>query len=187
MPSPSSISIDSRGYTQLKSTGLSELVLLCIFPIKITNTNYLPGVAYQLVPEDPLVDTTQCKLDAALMKTLGANAIRVYHVDPTADHTGCMAAFDDAGVYLFVDLDTFSTQIEQVSYGEVQSQDAFTDLQISPRRTGMRRSSRHLKKSWTSSRNLIIRQASWWAMKSSPQVYFVPIDTPQQPANLISR
>lgn len=49
------------------------------------------------------------------MSELGANAIRVYHVDPLADHSGCMKAFADAGIYLFVDLDTFHTQIEQVS------------------------------------------------------------------------
>jgi len=49
-----------------------------------------------------------------MMKTLGANAIRVYHVDPTQDHSGCMAAFADAGVYLFLDLDTFTTQIGPV-------------------------------------------------------------------------
>lgn len=73
-----------------------------------------PGVAYQLVPEDPLIDTEQCKLDASLMKELGANTIRVYHVDADGDHKGCMSAFADAGIYLFVDLDTFDTQIEQV-------------------------------------------------------------------------
>jgi len=73
-----------------------------------------PGVAYQLVPEDPLIDTEQCKLDASLMKELGANTIRVYHVDADGDHQGCMSAFADAGIYLFVDLDTFDTQIEQV-------------------------------------------------------------------------
>lgn len=49
------------------------------------------------------------------MSELGVNGIRVYHVDPSADHTGCMKAFADAGIYLFVDLDTFDTQIEQVS------------------------------------------------------------------------
>lgn len=48
------------------------------------------------------------------MKDLGANAIRVYHVDSTANHKGCMDAFADAGIYLFVDLDTFDTQIDQV-------------------------------------------------------------------------
>ncbi|KAI9934297.1 hypothetical protein ASPWEDRAFT_108792 [Aspergillus wentii DTO 134E9] len=74
---------------------------------------FLKGIAYQLVPEDPLIDTAQCKRDIVRMSELGANAIRVYHVDPSADHKGCMKAFADAGIYLFVDLDTFNTQIEQ--------------------------------------------------------------------------
>lgn len=71
------------------------------------------GVAYQLVPDDPLLNGTQCALDASLMKTLGANTIRVYHVDGTADHSDCMNTFADAGIYVFVDMDTFDTQIEQ--------------------------------------------------------------------------
>ncbi|PYH40147.1 putative 1,3-beta-glucanosyltransferase [Aspergillus saccharolyticus JOP 1030-1] len=75
---------------------------------------YIKGIAYQLVPEDPLKDTAQCTRDAARMAELGTNAIRVYHVDPEADHDGCMKAFEDAGIYLFVDLDTFDTAISQV-------------------------------------------------------------------------
>jgi hypothetical protein len=46
------------------------------------------------------------------MKELGANSIRVYHVEDSGDHDGCMKAFDDAGIYLFLDLDTFDTQIQ---------------------------------------------------------------------------
>lgn len=72
------------------------------------------GIAYQLTEADPLIDTNQCTQDAALMKTLGTNAIRVYHVDPTGDHSGCMAAFAAAGIYLIVDLDTFTSQIDPV-------------------------------------------------------------------------
>lgn len=72
------------------------------------------GIAYQLTPHDPLIDTEQCTRDVTLMSELGVNAIRVYHVDPSADHRGCMDALADAGIYLFVDLDTFETQIEQV-------------------------------------------------------------------------
>lgn len=49
------------------------------------------------------------------MQKLGANAIRVYHVDPTGNHDACMKTFSDAGIYLFVDLDTFDTQINQDS------------------------------------------------------------------------
>ncbi|KAK5200462.1 hypothetical protein LTR16_006090, partial [Cryomyces antarcticus] len=45
------------------------------------------------------------------MSSIGANAIRVYHVDPTGDHRGCMSTFADAGIHLFVDLDTVGTYI----------------------------------------------------------------------------
>ncbi|KAJ9610341.1 hypothetical protein H2200_005118 [Cladophialophora chaetospira] len=72
---------------------------------------FIKGVAYQLVEDDPLVNTTQCKLDATLMQQLGANSIRVYHVDATQDHSGCMAAFAAVGIYLWVDLDSFKTYI----------------------------------------------------------------------------
>lgn len=59
------------------------------------------------------------------MRKLGANAIRVYHVDQ-GDHSGCMTAFANAGIYLFVDLDTFSSQIEQLSPSWTTAQeDAF--------------------------------------------------------------
>lgn len=54
-------------------------------------------------------------MDADLMKTLGANAIRVYHVDPSKDHDACMTAFSNNGIYLFLDLDTFDTAILGVS------------------------------------------------------------------------
>jgi hypothetical protein len=74
------------------------------------------GIAYQLIPLDPLIDEAQCKRDAKLMKELKANAIRVYHVDPAADHKGCMAAFAEVGIYLFVDLDSFDTQLSQVGH-----------------------------------------------------------------------
>lgn len=48
------------------------------------------------------------------MKELGANAIRVYHVDADADHSGCMNAFAEVGIYVFVDMDSFKTYIRYV-------------------------------------------------------------------------
>ncbi|KAK0634601.1 Glucanosyltransferase-domain-containing protein [Bombardia bombarda] len=72
---------------------------------------FVKGVAYQLTPADPLVDATQCALDVDLMKTLGTNAIRVYHVDPKANHDKCMSTLADAGIYTLIDLDTFDTYI----------------------------------------------------------------------------
>lgn len=72
-----------------------------------------PGVAYQGTPSDPLVDTNQCQLDATSMQSIGTNSIRVYHVDPYVNHDGCMNAFSNAGIYVWVDLDTFNTTIVQ--------------------------------------------------------------------------
>ncbi len=45
------------------------------------------------------------------MQSLGANVIRVYHVDAKADHSGCMSEFAAAGIYTLIDLDTFDTYI----------------------------------------------------------------------------
>ena len=69
------------------------------------------GIAYQLTDHDPLADAAQCKRDAALMKTIGANSIRVYHVVAALNHDGCMSAFSDAGIYTWIDLDTMGTYI----------------------------------------------------------------------------
>jgi hypothetical protein len=47
------------------------------------------------------------------MKTLGVNSIRVYHVDPQANHDNCMKILADAGIYVWLDLDTVTTYITQ--------------------------------------------------------------------------
>ena len=73
--------------------------------------NFHVGIAYQLEFGDPLVDTAQCKRDSSLMQTLGANSIRVYHVVADSDHDGCMSAFADAGIYAWIDLDTYDTYL----------------------------------------------------------------------------
>ncbi|KAL8946354.1 MAG: hypothetical protein Q9222_007238 [Ikaeria aurantiellina] len=88
---------------------------------------YIKGIAYQLISTDPLLDVDQCTRDAKQMQDIGANVIRVYHVDPTSDHKGCMDAFADAGIYLFVDLDDFPTQIQPDTPSWNQTQlDAFS-------------------------------------------------------------
>ena len=56
------------------------------------------------------------------MAELGANTIRVYHVDPTQNHDKCMKAFSDQGIYLFLDLATFTTAFEQFVPGWNQTQ-----------------------------------------------------------------
>jgi len=60
------------------------------------------------------------------MQTIGTNSIRVYHVDANGDHRGCMEAFADAGIYVWLDLDTFDTYVEQVTPRWTKAQsDAF--------------------------------------------------------------
>ncbi|QDS69948.1 hypothetical protein FKW77_002337 [Venturia effusa] len=71
------------------------------------------GVAYQATPDDPLVNLNQCTLDVNLMKTMGVNSIRVYHVDPQQNHDACMKVLADAGIYVWLDMDTFTTYITQ--------------------------------------------------------------------------
>lgn len=44
------------------------------------NQWFIKGVAYQLNPVDLGTDPAQCQRDAQLMQELGANMIRVYHV-----------------------------------------------------------------------------------------------------------
>ncbi|TVY19355.1 1,3-beta-glucanosyltransferase gas2 [Lachnellula arida] len=90
---------------------------------------FIKGVAYQGTPSDPLVDTTQCQLDATSMQTIGTNSIRVYHVNPLVNHDGCMKAFSEAGIYVWLDLDTFNTTIVETSLAWTQEQFfAFTDV-----------------------------------------------------------
>jgi len=89
----------------------------------------IKGVAYQGTPADPLVDTNQCILDANSMAAIGANSIRVYHVDPYANHDGCMNAFAQKGIYAWVDLDTFNTTVVHSDPTWTEAQFiAFTDV-----------------------------------------------------------
>lgn len=67
---------------------------------------YIKGVAYQSKLDDynGLTDRTQCAIDAKLIGDLGANVVRVYAVDPTLNHDDCMAAFEEQGIYVLVDM-----------------------------------------------------------------------------------
>ncbi|KAF2849402.1 carbohydrate-binding module family 43 protein [Plenodomus tracheiphilus IPT5] len=79
---------------------------------------FMKGVAYQqeinsnstqtdtdsLKITDPLADSTSCKRDIEFLKKLQTNTIRVYAIDPTKDHSACMKALADAGIYVVADL-----------------------------------------------------------------------------------
>lgn len=74
---------------------------------------YIKGVAYQKNAEDskgdnkfvdPLADEDTCKRDVPYLAELHTNVIRVYALDPSADHDPCMKLLQDAGIYVIADL-----------------------------------------------------------------------------------
>lgn len=65
--------------------------------------------------KDPLADPEACKRDIPLLQELRTNTIRVYAIDPTADHTECMQLLTDAGIYVIADLSQPSQSINRDS------------------------------------------------------------------------
>ncbi|OAA42194.1 beta-1,3-glucanosyltransferase [Metarhizium rileyi] len=62
---------------------------------------------------DPLADTTRCKADVPNLVALKTNAIRVYAIDPTKDHSTCMKLLSDNGIYVVADLGEPSLSINR--------------------------------------------------------------------------
>ncbi|KAJ5448744.1 1-3-beta-glucanosyltransferase gel3 [Penicillium cf. griseofulvum] len=107
------------GATLLASTTMAELDPIVIkgskFFFKSNDTQFfMRGVAYQqelpssgtagVFYKDILADTDACKRDVPLLQELRTNTIRVYSIDPKADHTECMQLLTDAGIYVVVDM-----------------------------------------------------------------------------------
>ncbi|KAK3936637.1 beta-1,3-glucanosyltransferase [Diplogelasinospora grovesii] len=86
---------------------------------------FIKGVAYQqdsaaggastgsTTFTDPLANAANCKRDVPLLAALGTNTIRTYAINPTADHSACMAALDAAGIYVISDLSEPSLSINR--------------------------------------------------------------------------
>lgn len=74
---------------------------------------YIKGVAYQAdtanvtsgsTINDPLADFESCSRDIPYLQQVDTNVIRVYAVNTTLDHSQCMKALNDAGIYVIADL-----------------------------------------------------------------------------------
>lgn len=72
---------------------------------------FMRGIAYQSDASksnekfvDLLADYSACSRDIPYLQRLRTNVIRVYSVDATADHSQCMQALNDAGIYVIADL-----------------------------------------------------------------------------------
>ncbi|EPY50289.1 sporulation specific 1,3-beta- glucanosyltransferase Gas4 [Schizosaccharomyces cryophilus OY26] len=96
---------------------------------------YLRGVDYQPGGSSSLIDplaSSACHKDVEIFKKMGVNTVRVYQVDNAADHDDCMKAFEDAGIYVILDLNTFRHSISRsdpaISYNKVYLQHIFSTV-----------------------------------------------------------
>lgn len=75
----------------------------------INGVDYQPGgssdYSYDMTT-DVLTDPEVCARDATLIQNLGANTIRVYTIDPDLNHDACMTIFNNAGIYVILDVNS---------------------------------------------------------------------------------
>lgn len=67
---------------------------------QMVGVGYQPGgsAGYKVEEgKDPLTDVDACMRDAALMQVLGVNTVRVYNLNPDANHDECVSIFNAVG------------------------------------------------------------------------------------------
>ncbi|OCK83420.1 glycoside hydrolase family 72 protein [Lepidopterella palustris CBS 459.81] len=77
--------------------------------LMIIGVDYQPGGQSGYNPgagQDTLSNGTVCLRDAALLQRLGVNTIRVYNVDPAANHDECASIFNAVGIYMILDVNS---------------------------------------------------------------------------------
>ncbi|KAF2423548.1 hypothetical protein EJ08DRAFT_701053 [Tothia fuscella] len=84
--------------------------------IMIIGVDYQPGGQGAYNPNvraDALSNGTVCLRDAAVLQKLGVNTIRVYNVDPAANHDLCASIFNTAGIYMIIDVNSPQQSIDR--------------------------------------------------------------------------
>lgn len=85
---------------------------------------YMRGIAYQAdtanatsgaTINDPLADFDTCSRDIPYLQQLDTNVIRVYAVNTSLDHSKCMDALNDAGIYVIADLSSPKISVNRKS------------------------------------------------------------------------
>ena len=96
----------------------------------IRGVDYQPGGSSKVA--DPIADQAGCTRDIEEFKKLGINTVRVYTIDNTASHDGCMSALADAGIYLVLDVNTPKYSLNRAvpgpSYNDVYLQSLFATI-----------------------------------------------------------
>lgn len=105
------LTIKGNKFYQLQEDYNDPAQLFTIFGV-----DYQPGGSSNFnlgKSSDALTDPQICQRDAFLLNQLGANAIRVYSVSPWLNHDECMTIYNNAGIYVLLDVNTPDSSINR--------------------------------------------------------------------------